>query len=358
MNMLKSSSISPYLLFILALPVAALAQIGPTPGSTPIKPTFDRSDLVCMCLVKSLTVTSEQAQEDENSSRGRGVLQKIRANVEILDAFKSDKQQVGLVAIEYDQDVRQPVLGQGEKALLFLKSEQAATYTFADTYLRATPFTSLPHAASERGLAGLRSTLVAIAQQSNRVDGLRALELLEGFDSLDQDSVAAVSQLTASADPNIAFTALGVLLGTKSPESVTKLAEYLNQYKGDARPVALVTIGTKLGQIRDERARGPLEELSGSKYANIQFGAMTALRGIRDPKSAPVLIQRLDDPNSLARYLAVITLAEIFDKKNADYAPSMPVFEQDRGKYVEAWKKWWADEGHNLVPPDNSHSGQ
>ena len=114
-----------------------------------------------------------------------------------------------------------------------------------------------------------------------------------------------------------------------------------------------------VGQIKDERARIHLEQLTSSKYANIQFGAMTALRGIGNPKSAPVLIQRLDDPDSLIQYLAVITLAEIFDKKNADYAPAMPTFEQNRPKYVEAWKKWWVEEGQSLVPAKSSdHSGQ
>src|ERR1039458_8047470 len=174
------------LLLTLVLPISVEAQMGPTPGSTRVKPTFDRSDLVCVCLVKSVTVRSEQPQEGNIGATGHRARQQTRATVEIVYAFKSDENRGRLATIQYVQDALQPVLFEGEKTLLFLKSSKVSEYTFVDGYLTSVPFGSLPHGLSGTGFAGLRSALVVIAQQSGRDDQLHALQLLQGFDTLDQ----------------------------------------------------------------------------------------------------------------------------------------------------------------------------
>jgi len=102
----------------------------------------------------------------------------------------------------------------------------------------------------------------------------------------------------------------------------------------------MINIGGELGQIGNERTRTVLESFAGSRYLPIRLGAMSAIRRIRSPESASVLIQRLDDIDENVRYLAVITLAEIF-QKYGEYAPGMGLFDKNPGKYVELWKDWY-----------------
>jgi hypothetical protein len=71
---------------------------------------------------------------------------------------------------------------------------------------------------------------------------------------------------------------------------------------------------------------------------------MQSLRKMRSPRAAPVVVSRLDDPNSDIQYLAVITLAETFGKYG-DYAPSVYLFRQRPQYYVDLWKKWWEKDG-------------
>lgn len=68
---------------------------------------------------------------------------------------------------------------------------------------------------------------------------------------------------------------------------------------------------------------------------------MQALRAMRDPSNARILVERLDDPDSSIQYLAVITLAETFGKYG-DYAPTMYLFDQDPARYIALWKQWWS----------------
>ena len=53
--------------------------------------------------------------------------------------------------------------------------------------------------------------------------------------------------------------------------------------------------------------------------------------------------KRLDDPDVKVRYLATITLSEIF-RKGGDYAPSMYLFDKNPDFYTGRWKIWWAEQ--------------
>jgi HEAT repeat protein len=154
--------------------------------------------------------------------------------------------------------------------------------------------------------------------------------------------------LSSSKDPEIAFWALAVLLNAKVPGSLESLNKYLQTYEGNSTPIAWTGIDSDLHQIRDPEARPLLETLTESRHVPIRFGAMQALRKIKSPKSAPALVRRLDDSDRTVQYIAVISLAEILGKYEGDYAPAMPTFEKNPGKYTDLWKQWWAE--HGQVP--------
>lgn len=191
----------------------------------------------------------------------------------------------------------------------------------------------------------LQHVLVGVARDSDTVDRIKALRLLQGFESFDQTLYRALLRFGTRAI-EIAFTALGVLLKTRTPDSVERLKHYLDDYQGAAEPVALVSIGSELGQISDAKALTTIEALSSSRYVSIRFGAMDAMRLMRNPKSAATLVERLDDPNGTVQYLAVITLAEIFGKHDGDYAPTMNLFDEKPREYIQLWKLWWAQNGN------------
>jgi HEAT repeat protein len=70
---------------------------------------------------------------------------------------------------------------------------------------------------------------------------------------------------------------------------------------------------------------------------------------LRSTKAAAALIRRLDDPNGYIRYLAVISLAETFEK-NGEYAPNMDLFDRNPAFYIGLWKTWWTTDGQEFHP--------
>jgi len=328
------------------------ADIGPTPGSEAIAPVFAAADLVCNCFVKSVAVVEERIDVAGKPA----VRRYITATTEIRDSFKTDGIEDHVVLLRYVREeqhgmriagARQAIL-EGQTALMFLTRTGPGIYSFADPFLGATAFQSLPQQLGGAGLLKLQHVLAAVAAASDRTDRIRALRLLQGFDRFDQESLSRVSALSNSADPEVALPALGVLLKTKTSESVVSLRNYLDAYAGDGEPIALVSVGTELGEINDEKALPAIEALSHSRYLSIRFGAMDAMRRMKNPKSAVTLIARLDDADATVQYLAVITLAETFGKSEPDFAPTMNLFDEKPQYYVQVWKSWWNQNGGSV----------
>lgn len=169
------------------------------------------------------------------------------------------------------------------------------------------------------GVAKLQNVLAAVAAKGDRADQLRALQLLQGFDHIADATVSVVTPMSQFRD-DIALTAFGVLLKTKSADSVNRLERYLESYTANSYPRALFAIGSDLSKITDANALPALHGLRGSRFYSVQFGAMSAMRRIKQTDCVPILIQRLDDHNSDIRYVAVITLAEINGKYEGDSA--------------------------------------
>jgi len=328
------------LCIILGLSAVARADVGPTPGTQQVRPIFAQSDVVCNCSVTSVAVAEER--EVQGNDR-RVVWRRMIAKARVEDLYRGTVTVGSTILIEYEDERPAtrvlPVLIAGSRALLFLRMGPSLNYTFSDAFMGVTLFTSIPLQQGSSGLVKLQSALADVLGASNHNDTIAALRILQGFDQLGSNTLGKVEPLSNSNDPAVALGAIAVLLNTKSPVSVEQLREYLSGHNGAAEPVALVSIGSELGQIDDERALASIESLADSRYLTIRLGAMHALRRMKSEASATVLIHKLDDPDSIIQYLAVITLAEIF-KKQGEYSPSLHSFDQKPLDYINLWKAW------------------
>jgi hypothetical protein len=339
------------LLFCFCLPTRSDVYVAP--GSTPIEPLFRTSNLVCTCLVESVHDEPSSAQPD---IKGRPVTHhEVTAKVEIRDLFKADQPSIGKIVVHYafDEQLRIRIAGShlflepGQTVLLFLTNNSVGSYDFADPFVGATHFSSVPMQPKGSGLEKLQQAMTMVAQNFDGADRLSALRVLLGFDHITQETVLAVMPLTQSADPDVALTAIAIQLRTKSLNSLERLQQYLKTYTSSTEPLALFVIGPELREINASDALGVLESLSASRFRPVRSGAMDGVRKIRDPKSVSFLIGRLDDADSDVRYTALIALAEITGKSEDDFAPSMYLFEERPQYYVALWKRWWAEEGRS-----------
>ncbi len=237
-----------------------------------------------------------------------------------------------------------PILEQGEQAILFLKHSEGSTYVFSDRFLGVTSFASVPTGEGGSGSLKLQSTLAEIVHENGREDKIKAMQLLNGMENLQPETLAEITPLSTSQDPELAFNALAIMIKARAPGSLESLIQYLKGYQGDGALFPIDNIGGDLDDIRNREDLPALESLTSSRLRAIRLGSMEAIRNIGDVSSAPTLIQRLSDSDSMVRYVAVMTLAEIFDK-HGDYEPSMPEFRKRPDFYTNEWKDWWAQKG-------------
>jgi hypothetical protein len=329
----------PIAFFVLASAVLN-AGIVPIPGTVPVEPVFQKSDLVCNC-----EVVKTQSAREERIVEGGGVVvrKRVVATLQVIDAYKqkSDFGLAGVRLITYEDK-----LPFGKRGIMFLTAVTNSEYELTDTFIGAVPFSNVPLVTAALGLSKLQSALASVLGNNKIDDQVNALQLLQGFQELEPVSVAHVIPFTDSKDPQLVFGALAVLLKTGKPEFVSKLRMYLDNYHEESGPISLVSIGTELGQVDNVRALSDMEMLSESRLLSVRLGAMQSLRRLHAQQSAASLVRRLDDSNTFIQYLAVITLAETFNK-SGDYAPAMDLFDKSSGKYIALWKSWWRKEKAN-----------
>ena len=329
----------------------ALADVVPVPGTQPVAPIFARSDLVCNCVVESIRVSEEQIL----LRGGKPVTRRhIIASTHVNEAYNREMKSGTRIKIVFDEEVpstsgSMPAVSASEQAIIFLRLSGPAVFEFADPFLGVTPFSAIPIGGNQTqlGLMRLETALAVILESHNHDDQINALRLLQGFDELSSASLTRLETLSASSDEEVAISAIAVLVKTKSPESVRRLVDYLSTHGGSAQSLAVVSIGTELGRVADPEALTSLENLASSRYVPLRLGALAGIRNIKNPKSAGVLVKRLDDPDTNVRYLAVITLSEIFTL-GGEYSPTMYLFDQNPDSYTQRWKSWWIKEGHDL----------
>jgi hypothetical protein len=338
-----------FLLFAaLAIPTPSVAQAGPLAGTEAVKPIFDKADLVCSGRIKSVSIVHRTTGGPDSSEGGL-----VRVTTTILDVYKSGLTPSSPLVLEYPTNPmsEEPGIRPGEVVLLFLSRLTSGAFELADPFIGFTTFSGISQVPGNLGLEKLQFALAVNIRQGDRDDQINAMRLLEGFDRLDPNTLSTVSALSSSTDPAVAFAALAVLLKTRTPDSVAKFLGYLQGYKEDQPPIGLISAAAELSLITDGRALPDIEGLSNSRFISVQMAAMDAIRRIASGKSAPTLMRRLDDPNRNVRYLAVITLAELFGK-SGDYGPSAELFDKKPAYYGALWKKWWEEEGSKLYPPD------
>lgn len=339
-------------LALLMFCASARADVAPIAGTQSVAPVFEKADLVCNCVVRSLRVLS---QRELGVTPKIVVRQRVVASVEVNDDYKSITPAARQIFVGFEREIpatraSMPSLESGERAVMFLSSTGPSHYTFADPFLGAVPFHSLPLTAGGQGLEKLEQALRAVLLLTDRDDQIQALELLGGFDQATPGTSSALLSLTHSPDPVVVLSAFVVLLkisGTPDIDQADLLANlkiYLDSYPLGTEPTQLTNIGSELGHIQSDKALAGLEALSDCRYVPIRFGALSAIRNVRSPNSASVLIRHLDDKDGNVRYVAVIALAEIF-QKYGDYAPGMGLFDKNPDFYTRLWKDWWVQEG-------------
>jgi hypothetical protein len=317
---------------VLSLAAPSVCEVVPTPGTQLVGPLFREADIVCSGVVVSTDINSSGISES-----GQTRLAHIRPEV----LFKPDKTDNETLVVEYEGDL----LWKGENALLFLKQNGEANhrYRLVDHSIGATSFEGVVGTGSGRGIVRLQASLASILRTSDATDQFSALRILQGMENLAPETMSTLILLSRSSDADVALSAIAAMLSDERPEEVERLRTYLEGYSEKAEPVALLSIGTKLGQITDQRFIVTLEALADSRFLSIRYGALDALRKMRKRESAPALIKRLDDSDVNVRYVALITLVEIFEK-TGDYAPNMAIFEENPHYYTDLWKSWWLDQ--------------
>ena len=341
----------------LCVGISTMGDFAVAPGSgVPIEVLFAQASLVCNCYVDSI-----QEEITPIEIRGRtSQRHHVTAHVVVRDLYKQDGPQGMSFSVQYVMDEQQGIrvagsrlgLAKGESALLFVVKNATNTYEFADPFIGVVQFVSLPNQEGSPSLLKLQNVLASLAREDGSKDQLNALQVLLGFQHITQTTISVVTPLSESPDPNIALTAIGILLRTKSATSVQRLQRYLAAHTSETEPLALYVIGPELSEIRSEEALAVLELLSQSKFRPVKSGAMDAIRGIKSPKSIPFLMAKLSDPDKDVQYVALISAAEILGKYEDNFAPSMYLFDQKPQYYLGLWKQWWTEEGSRFYPQD------
>jgi hypothetical protein len=330
------------LLAISAFCGGVYAEPVPGPSGLQVARLFEQADVVCNCLTESIQTQSDQGASSDGTSF---TLRHNRATVQIQDLYKGTGSPGDVLTVNYD-DVSKPTpatpfLRNGGVGILFLKRTGPSEYTFLDRFVGATPFTSIPLQTDPLGVKKLEAALVGILRQPDPDDQVNAMHLLEGSSEFHVETISQLAALSASPSPDIAQSAISVLLKADPAAGVNSLQNYLISYEEDEQHHALTNLGSELGTVRDASTEPSLELLLSSKFLVIRLGAINAIRNLKQARSASALVQRLDDPNETMQFFAVKSLAGIFGKKG-DYDPPTPVFDKNPDFYTNLWKQWWA----------------
>ena len=344
------------LIVALAMSKMLLAQLVPVPGSQPVKLLFEAADVVCSGRVESLHVLEGKGVETGN---GALLLKRVVASVYVQDTYRANETLPSSILVSFDEEaagvsIAMPTLQQDEFAILFLKHSEDSSYVFADPYMGVTRFASIPGQEGGSGLLKLESTLAEIVRENGRPDKIAAMQLLHGMEKLQPATLREITPQSVSRDPELAFGALAIMIKAGAPGSIETLEEQLQGYQGNGALWALADLDGDLNQSSNREDLPALESLTSSKFMTVRLGSMEAIHNIGNLTSAPTLIRRLCDrlcdSDSTIRYLAVISLAEIFHK-TGDYKPSMAEFSMSPLFYANQWRVWCAHDAAAFEEP-------
>jgi len=320
------------------------------PGSEPLRQMFDEATLVCRCAVLSVKVLRE---EKIPGDRHGNTLNVMKALLKEEKLYKTDHKGYQTITLIYEEYPFSPdiALERVESDRLFFLKKKDGDYGFVEPryHFRMPPGSTV----EGTGIAQLEADLIAGLESSDRSSLLNTLRLLQALDKLSLDSLSVLKHFLVGKDPEIALAIHAVLIQSGDPEEVAQFAAFEEKIRsGDfmrfisfGSSMRLSSIGSALNQVRSAQALPSLVQLADSPVTSIRIGSLEAIRALKNTKSIPTLIKHLDDADSWARYIAVISLSEITKKNNM---PFMGIFEKDELKYISVWKTWWEEEGRAL----------
>jgi hypothetical protein len=331
----------------------AVADIGPTPGSYDLSALFAKADAVCVGRVEHPIEKRSGAEGLVNAvSRTVGLLARrcYKGNVSAGDTIAYTTHVPGIHTTDVD-------LPAGGEVLVFLNETRPHVFTLAFPFWGKLEDASLGTLAQGPG-TGLEQLQRDIVASTNGVTDRRVLggnfRVLHGFPALSDEALSLLRSYSHSADPNVALGAFAALAKAGNPTDLFALCEYVSAPGRAAASAQGYYNFTSIGEIRRPEARGALECLARAPAPSPRLNAMDGIRGIGSAESVPELIRHLDDSNSLMQYLAVVTLWEIVRRPD-EVGPSIPMFEGDKSRFIQSWKRWWNDTGRRLYPDSERH---
>ena len=159
-------------------------------------------------------------------------------------------------------------------------------------------------------------------------------------------AVESLRSLAASEDPAVRGIALRGLVEIKDPRSVSDAVAYLlSGTTIPAMPGVPIRLAVAVGKLDDPSLALAVVPLLSSPNSVLRGCALHALRRMKNPAAIPALVGALADPDQEIQYGAMMGLAETTDRYNAEWATSLPKFQENPSYYVDKWRNWWDTEG-------------
>lgn len=323
------------------------ADIAPGPASYELDALFAKSDAVCLARAQ---------QEAETQTGTEGYVKEVSRTAGLLPrrCYKgeiSPGDSVSYITHVPGVHATDTSLPEDHDALLFLKRSGERSFSLAFPFFGHLSDASLPVLDPETasGLEQLQRDVVASTKAL--VDPrllLGNFRVLHGFRALTPDALNLLRAYSAGVDAELAMGAYEALAKFGDPADLFALCQFVSAPGGE--PAASATVHynfVSVGQIRNPAARAALECLA--RAPRLALYAIDAIRGIASKESVPELVKHLDDSDINTQYMAVITLWEIV-RRPGEVGPSVPMFEQDPMRFIQSWKRWWAETGQALYP--------
>jgi hypothetical protein len=203
-----------------------------------------------------------------------------------------------------------------------------------------------------RKLSGEALLETDLASGLNSIDPalhFESLHWLQGFRQLTPEVALRLRNIVDSQSTRFdeRLSALATLLRDPKPEYfaiAAKMAQTQPQTVMLYYPGAASEVKSALQRVKNSEALPSLVAILDSNVEIWHEPAMYAIRAMQDPKTIPLLIKGLDDPDREAAYHALAALA-IMTHKGGDFGPGGLAFERDPEKYVQVWKHWRETKG-------------
>jgi hypothetical protein len=334
------------------------AEVALIPGSEPLRQMFGEASLVCRCSVLSVKILHKEKIPGDLHGNTYNIMSALLKEDKVYKADHKGFQNITVIYDEYPFSSGVGLEG-GEYDRLFFLKVSGSNYAFVEPRI----VFQLPSAPSVEGsgIEQLERDLIAGLETSDRSSLLNTLRLLQALDKLSPNSLAVLKHLLPASDDEMSLAIHAVLIKTGDPEEVAKFAAFEEKNRSEAflrhlsftSSMRIISIASALNQVRNVEALPSLIQLAESPITSIRLCALEAIRAIKNKKSIPTLIKHLDDPDSMCRYVADISLSETL---NMNYPPYIGLFEKDESKYISVWKTWWEQEGRAIYDPSPKNS--